>query len=442
MTQVWSVVICVVTLLLIERVVTIRATRSERGKGWIKSHRLAHPNTISVVRIPMGLLSVGVWLAGWQVTAIIWFSLWMISDLTDGTLARNCDLTTESGKWLDPLSDKCMYFPALIFFACLGVLPVAWTAAVVVIDAVGQLSRVFIRKKAANYFGKAKTALITILLSLTALEQIHHLWFMSEKLVYLLTISCAILAFMSLYCRAIPDEWYANTLTLANFLCGLAAIWNVSRDHTLRAFILVFVGQFFDLFDGRLARKYGSTRHGAVFDDIADGTSFGLAIGFLLLHELKTMPMCRLLALVYFLCVVFRLYRFLRASEDLPDGIFRGLPSPAGAMLAGSAVLLFGGLPLLATALVVLTSILMVSTIRYRHFGHRIWPTLPKGMKLLSFVLFLVFVNISIADKNYSGSFTLFCFTMASLYVIFGVERPPVEEKPPTQPEPPSPTPA
>ncbi|NQU08040.1 MAG: CDP-alcohol phosphatidyltransferase family protein, partial [Candidatus Abyssubacteria bacterium] len=404
MVTVWIISLAVVAALGVERVVVGAVTRSPRGREWVRSHVIFHPNTICLIRIPMGVVSVAFWWAGWQIPAILWFSAWMITDLTDGTIARNCDLGTETGKWLDPFSDKCMYFPPLIYFAARGVLPAAWVGALIVTDSVGQLSRLFIQKKAANHFGKAKTALITTLLSLIALDQIHHLWFMSPRFVGMLTVSCGLLAFLSFYCKVIPDAWYANSLTLANFLCGLAAAWHIQRDQALRAFILVFVGQFFDLFDGRMARKFGSTRHGAVFDDIADGTSFGLVIAYLIFHELVaplSASQAAALATVYFACVLYRLYRFLNPPAPVPRGIFIGMPSPAGAMHAGASILLFSErIPLLAAGLVVVTSALMVCSVRYRHFGQRIWPGLPKTMKLLVLILFLIFVSMSFADKN------------------------------------------
>ncbi len=283
MSSSWQITIIVIAALLAERFTVTRLTRSPRGREWVRRTRLLHPNAISLLRVPMGLVSV--WLAarGWWPAATFFFSLWMILDLTDGTIARNCDLATETGAWLDPLSDKALYFPALIYLAIPGrvrvPLPWGWVAAFLVLDTFGQASRLFVRKKAANYFGKAKTAFVAIVLACTALDQIEPLWFMSERFVALMMASCTVLGFMSVYCRLIPDMWYANNLTLANFLCGLAALWSVHAGHPLGAFVLVFLGQFFDLFDGRLARIFGSPRHGHMFDDIPDGTSFGIAIG-------------------------------------------------------------------------------------------------------------------------------------------------------------------
>jgi CDP-diacylglycerol---serine O-phosphatidyltransferase len=426
----WLVATGVIVILLVERIVVTRVTRSPRGREWVRHTPLLHPNGISLLRMPMGL--VGVWMAhqGWWEASTLFFGFWMISDITDGTIARACELETESGKWLDPLSDKFMYFPALVYCAVAGnvrvPLPWGWVTTFLLIDALGQASRLVIRKQAANYFGKAKTAFVTIVLACTALDQMQPLWFMSDRFVYAVTVSATLLAFLSVYCRVIPDSWYANSLTLANFLCGTAAIWNVFVGHPLRAFVLVFLGQFFDLFDGRMARLYGSTRHGPIFDDIADGTSFGLAIGYLIVQELQPGIPPLLAGVVgggYVVCVIYRLYRFLRPTTPLAPGIFQGMPSPAGAMLAGSAVLLFGEhAPWLALALAVTSALLMISNLHYRHFARRIWPVLPRVAKLLVCILFVIFVDVALAHRNFSLFFSLFCFLLGVTYAVYGLD--------------------
>jgi len=419
MYEVWTLTAIVLGILAVERLTVSLATRNEAGREFIRRHWIFHPNTISIVRIPNGVISMLFWISGRHAFSVVWFSFWMITDLTDGTIARRCDLGTPSGAWIDPLSDKCMYFPVLLYYAWKGVLPAPWVVALVVIDTVGQASRLFVKKKAANLFGKAKTALITILLALTALQQIGHLPMVTGRFLALSTASCTVLAFLSFYCKVVPDLWYANSLTLANFICGLAAIWAVVNGRPMAAFVLVFLGQFFDLFDGRLARRFGSTLHGAIYDDIADATSFGLAIGFLIFSQLGRDAPAAITALVYLACTVFRLVRFLRRPRGLDEGIFVGLPSPAGAMLAGSSVLLFhqGHVP---HALALLSAALMVSRIRYRHFGKSIWPSLPNYLKLLGFIAVLIFLNNSIAHRQ-TDAFALLMFAMAVLYAVAGV---------------------
>ncbi len=426
-----AIVAAVLSCLALERITIGAITRRQAGREWLIRHRLFHPNSISLIRIPMGIASILLLWSGYPKIAILWFAFWMITDLTDGTIARCCDLTTETGKWLDPLSDKCMYFPVLLYFATASHLdkrlPLGWVIALLVIDSVGQASRLFSAKKAANYFGKAKTALITILISVLGLDMVGEVPFLSNELLGLLTISCTILAFLSLYCKVILDKWYANSMTLANFLCGLAAIQRVHVEEPVQALILIFAGQLFDLFDGRLARRFGSTRRGPVYDDIADGTSFGLALGYLIFQLLEDggLPnlLAALVAVIYMFAVVYRLYRFLHPTIKLPRGIFQGMPAPAGAMLAGSSALLFAPrYPWLAGALVLVTAILLVSSIRYRHFGQHMWPSLPRSLKLLFGILLLIFVNLTIAVRHYAMPFRVYCFLMAALYAFGGID--------------------
>ena len=425
------IVAAILLLLLAERVAIGAMTRSAEGRRWIVRHWFLHPNAISVIRIPMGLASVVLLWLGVPSLAILWFAFWMITDLTDGTIARCCDLTTETGKWLDPFSDKCMYFPVLLYFAVAPLelrLPLLWVLALIAIDTVGQASRLFSAKKAANYFGKGKTALITILLSVLGLSLVGdgEIPFLGQRLLGLLTVSCTILAFLSLYCKIIPDKWYANSMTLANFVCGIAAICRIHAGEPVQALILVFAGQIFDLFDGRLARRFGSTRRGPMYDDIADGTSFGFALGYLV-YSLLRQPgfpgwLAATAAGLYVVAVLYRLYRFLHPTKEMPRGIFQGMPAPAGAMLAGSSALLFAEtLPWVACGLVLLTSGLLVSSIPYRHFGQHMWPSLPRTLKLLFGLLLILFVNLAVANRHYANSFRRYCFLMAMLYAVGGV---------------------
>ncbi|MBR6471381.1 MAG: CDP-alcohol phosphatidyltransferase family protein, partial [Victivallales bacterium] len=278
MIQTIVIIAVVLAMLAFERTLVLTITSNPRCQSFIRHHFWLHPNGISCLRIPQGLIAIlfaesGRW--GW---AILWFAFWMITDLTDGTIARKCDLATSTGEWLDPLADKCMTFPPLFYLAFGSSpnvvsphLPVSWMLLYCALDIVGQFSRLFCQKKAANSFGKAKTALVTILISILAfyqfcLTQNHPLFppltSLTSMVVTRLMQACTILAFLSLYCKVVPSNWYANSLTFLNFLCGIFAIaiaWMPQRfpNNHILAFILIFLGQFFDLFDGRMARKYG-----------------------------------------------------------------------------------------------------------------------------------------------------------------------------------------
>jgi len=430
--------IIILSALGLERLVSIKVTKSPKGREFIRSHRLFHPNTLSLLRIPMGVISICFAASGHWSLAVLWFAGWMITDLTDGTIARNCDLSTETGKWLDPLSDKCMTFPGLLYFS-LGKdipipLPFPSVLIFLIIDTVGQMSRLFTKKSAANSFGKAKTALVTILLLVMSFNQFITLPNPKSSAIFIqiMMASCIILAFLSFYCKVVPDNWYANSLTLCNFLCGLAAIYLVwFKGWHARAFGLVFLGQFFDLFDGRMARKFGSTPLGAFFDDVADATSFGLAIGCVIFHGLAFRApfinpwVAGFVAVFYICCLIYRLYRFLKPTRQLPKGIFQGLPSPAGALAAGSLIIATFHfehvlLSYCAAAGVILISLLMISNIPYKHFGQTLWPTMPRGLKLLLFIVLIIYANFAIVYRNYWVKTLIWTCLALALAYIFG----------------------
>ncbi|MBP5673855.1 MAG: CDP-alcohol phosphatidyltransferase family protein [Victivallales bacterium] len=457
----WLIVIIILSFLGLERLIVTTTTKNPKYIKWYRKLPFLHPNGISVLRLPMGFIAAALAAYNHWVAATLWFAVFMITDLSDGTIARNCDLQTEMGKWLDPLSDKFMYFPVLFYLSCgsvfsfgLQILPFPWVVAFIVIDMLGQASRLVVKKKAANSFGKVKTALVTILLSLISLDQIDPLKFgdftvVNNMLVYCMTISATILAFLSFYCKIIPDIWYANSFTLANFLCGIAAIvcaFTAYRTDKLKyyifCYILVFIGQFFDLFDGRMARKYGSTPHGPMFDDIADATSFGLGIASLIFCNLAFSEdwippwAAALIAVFYACCLFYRLYRFLHPTRQMPPGVFQGMPAPAGAILAGSSVLfatLFEhpAVGLLSAGMVIFTSLLMISNIPYRHFGQVLWPTMPRGLKMIIFILMIIFVCFVFAHKCYRPAFVWWCFGISLAYALYGINWPFLKKHPP-----------
>ena len=200
----WLTIAIVLAMLGLERIFIMLLTRNSRGREFCRSHWWLHPNGISVMRLPMGVISILMACQGWWLTAMLWFSFWMITDMTDGTIARNCDLVTETGKWLDPLSDKFMYFPPLIYLSAgsvfswgLKILPFSLVVIFVVLDVLGQLSRFWVKKKAANSFGKAKTALVTVVLSVISLNQIQQIRFgnfvlLNERFVFFLMLFCTL----------------------------------------------------------------------------------------------------------------------------------------------------------------------------------------------------------------------------------------------------------
>ena len=222
--------------------------------------------------------------------------------------------------------------------------------------------------------------------------------------------------------------------TLGNLLCGFAAIHfcmralfaaggglypleigpreSVLLERILPSYLamggyLIFLAMLFDTLDGRLARlTRRTTEFGGQLDSIADMVSFGLAPAMLALALLSRQlegewlvtPLgdtfgraAWIMAAMFVACAALRLARY--NVENVPGeqrrNSFKGLPTPAAASLLASVVILHewvfrlesqnqqvhGGLwsqalvksmPLVTLVL----GLLMVSRIRYVHFGN------------------------------------------------------------------------
>lgn len=149
---------------------TLEATKymTKHKRDFVRNCKLLHPNSISILRIPLSFLAVYLF-AIWQET--FWIALFVFASITDASdwiIARKCWLTTELGKNLDPLSDKIVYFVPLIYFAFLWKIPFYLVAIFLIIDTFWQFSRIILRKlqleTKANSYWKFKTTFVFILI--------------------------------------------------------------------------------------------------------------------------------------------------------------------------------------------------------------------------------------------------------------------------------------
>lgn len=139
---------------------------------------------------------------------------------------------------------------------------------------------------------------------------------------------------------------FPNSLTLMNAVMGLVAIVMASRERFHLAFVMLMAAAIFDKLDGAAARKLGLAEDqlpgkrritlGAILDDVADGISFCIApaaIAYLYLQGYAWAPM----AFLYTAGGIVRLVYFTLDKNPIP-GFFKGLPSPAAALLSGGMV--------------------------------------------------------------------------------------------------------
>ena len=133
----------------------------------------------------------------------------------------------------------------------------------------------------------------------------------------------------------------ANLFTMVNIASGLGAVYFISQSNFFTAVILAWVGGAFDIFDGKIARRYGlSNEFGIQLDSFADFLSFVLVPVFLIFQAVYAQTGGVLFAVaaavsVYY--VISGLRRLIQFNIDAEEGevskFFTGVPTPLGAIL-------------------------------------------------------------------------------------------------------------
>ncbi|MFO7599309.1 MAG: CDP-alcohol phosphatidyltransferase family protein [Candidatus Desulfacyla sp.] len=400
--------------------------KTQRGKRHLCEHWYYHPNAICVWRVVIGLSGILLYFrTEQQFLGILLFTLSAVMDGVDGLLARNCDLVTPFGEEIDPLCDKLTYLPPMLFFAYAGRLDLASVWILVAVETSGQFLFRYIIKRfthfsvAANNFGKIKAVLCFALIIYCALltDDIGLPKF-ANQILYL----CIILSISSIVFKLIANRFYADILSLLNLCCGIIGIFYALQMRPVYAAIAILAGQIFDLFDGRMADKHGGTRFGPWLDDIADLVSFGGCPAFLILLKGDWSILAFGVGTAYFFAVAFRLWRFIaRDKHDttLSPGIFNGLPSPAGAMVSLGALLFWDNV-WIVWAVILLTSYLLVSDIRFVHFGRVILRHFPRIFVVIFgfVVVFTISFLIKVKDPKMLGALLLLSFLIYTIMSI------------------------
>lgn len=145
-----------------------------------------------------------------------------------------------------------------------------------------------------------------------------------------------------------------NLITLGNLVCGFAAITRAAQGRYAVAGWFILLGMVFDMLDGRVARMTRSQSDlGEQLDSLADAVTFGIAPATLVAlasaqaHSHPFWPrIVWFFSLLFAVCAVLRLARFNLAN--LPEAeahqSFKGLPSPGGAGVIASLLILQGWL--------------------------------------------------------------------------------------------------
>jgi CDP-diacylglycerol--serine O-phosphatidyltransferase len=244
----------------------------------------------------------------------------------------------------------------------------------------------------------------------------------------------------------------ADLLTLLNGLLGMMAItYILDGDHVFAA-VLIFMAVVVDGMDGMAARRFRKKHDfGRFLDSISDSVSFCLAPGILLYSNFYDQALgsawgslpnaVAVVASVMF--VGFGLLRLARfAGKDFLTPGFRGLPTPAAAMLVIALCLLWGNpefnpfavgydlYPVLAAVMGI--SLVMVSDIPYPKISGKAAMAAGTVIAVCTLVLGLFIIEAELA-LPYSETLLVFLallIAFMALGPIYAVTRPEYSKPP------------
>jgi len=134
----------------------------------------------------------------------------------------------------------------------------------------------------------------------------------------------------------------ANLFTFVNITAGLGATYCITQNNFFVAIILAWVGGAFDIFDGKIARKYNlSNEFGIQLDSFADFLSFVLVPVFLIFQAVYAASfhgmwsvLAGAVSIYYVISGLRRLIQFnINSDAGSVSKYFVGVPTPLGAIL-------------------------------------------------------------------------------------------------------------
>lgn len=133
----------------------------------------------------------------------------------------------------------------------------------------------------------------------------------------------------------------ANLFTLVNITAGLTATYFISKHSFAVAIVFAWIGGAFDIFDGKIARKYNlSNEFGIQLDSFADFLSFVLVPVFLIFEAVYDkfdgfmFVAASVVSIYYVISGLRRLIQFnINADAGKVENFFTGVPTPLGAIL-------------------------------------------------------------------------------------------------------------
>ncbi len=212
-----------------------------------------------------------------------------------------------------------------------------------------------------------------------------------------------------------------NLLTTASLFAAFYSLVSSTKGQYEAAVIAMLIGMIADGLDGRIARLTNTqTEFGAQYDSLSDMVTFGVAPS-LLLYNLTLNHLGKfgwLVAFVYTAAVALRLARFNTQLGTADKRYFQGLPCPpSAAVMASFAWLCYQNewqnmfISVLTAIFALLTSVLMVSNLRYYSFKEIDF----KGKVPFLYVLIMIILFVAIAANP-----AIVLFVSFSIYALSG----------------------
>jgi CDP-diacylglycerol--serine O-phosphatidyltransferase len=325
-----------------------------------------HPNRLSALKlslaIPLSIVLLRAELGDHARPLIIalLFGAYATLDYIDGVVARERKLHTVFGRVFDRVAE----IPLLFALAWLTVVKLPLVPLLPKLGLDVLLLLLHARGVGGILHNRLRTT--TSYISLVALLLLSQNWadqlVTPESVVVLLWINTGIS--LTLVLRRL------NNLSISNGACGVMAMIFADKNQLDVSLLLLTLGAALDGMDGAAARRWGGSKIGVYMDDVADGTSYGLAPGFAIYATNRSFDGALVGGLFAFF-VILRLVFFTLNKASSDPGYFRGVPSPAGGLVAMSSVAMFQGRPLTVGFLVGIACALMVAfDVQHRHLGH------------------------------------------------------------------------
>jgi len=171
----------------------------------------------------------------------------------------------------------------------------------------------------------------------------------------------------------------ANLFTFVNITAGLCAVYFITQNDFLLASVFAWIGGAFDIFDGKIARKYNlSNEFGVQLDSFADFLTFVLVPVFFVFQAIYIsqltsvwLVIASVVSIYYVISGLRRLIHFnLHTDAGSVENYFTGVPTPLGAILLWLVFLanVYTPLPgILVILLMLLIAWSLNSTIKVRH---------------------------------------------------------------------------